>query len=212
MLFCRLLKYLKIHLFQKLFQKYYQSVKQFSFRSWVQTVGKVIISFEFKQMRWINRIWTWNSFWEREGFTDFDMWSGLTECGMAKYVVVWLIWFCPSQHFIQSCREGSSWVEPVLSRGQRVLLKNTMQCLRWGLNTQPLSLKSSTLPLSHSAPLPIWCGKNWSRKTIVIGILRKWTPKKGTPGDQVADLLCIQLASYPERGPTDVDDVPAPAC
>ena len=27
------------------------------------------------------------------------------------------------------------------------------------------------------------------------------TLKKGAPGDQVCDLLCVQLASYLERGP-----------
>ena len=32
---------------------------------------------------------------------------------------------------------------------------------------------------------------------------------KGAPGDQVRDLLCVQLASYLERGPTDVTDAPA---
>ena len=28
-----------------------------------------------------------------------------------------------------------------------------------------------------------------------------WPSKKGAPGDQVWDLLCVQLASYLERGP-----------
>ena len=44
---------------------------------------------------------------------------------------------------------------------------------------------------------------NWS--------LGQLTLKKGAPGDQVWDLLCVQLASYLEGGPTDVDDAPAPA-
>ena len=35
--------------------------------------------------------------------------------------------------------------------------------------------------------------------------------KKGAPRDQVWDLLWVQLASYLEGGPTDVDDAPAPA-
>ena len=33
------------------------------------------------------------------------------------------------------------------------------------------------------------------------GSSRKLTLKKGAPGDQVSDLLCVQLASYLERGP-----------
>ena len=33
------------------------------------------------------------------------------------------------------------------------------------------------------------------------GSSRQLTLKKGAPGDQVWDLLCMQLASYPERGP-----------
>ena len=37
---------------------------------------------------------------------------------------------------------------------------------------------------------------------------RQLTLKKGAPGDQVRDLLCVQLASYWEGGP-DVDDAPA---
>ena len=38
---------------------------------------------------------------------------------------------------------------------------------------------------------------------------RQLTLKKGASGDQVCDLLCVQLACYLERGPTDVDDAPA---
>ena len=36
--------------------------------------------------------------------------------------------------------------------GLMFLLKDTMQWPRWGSNPLPLSLESSTLPLSHSAP------------------------------------------------------------
>ena len=39
-----------------------------------------------------------------------------------------------------------------LSKDQCVLLKNTLQWPCWGSNPQPLSLRSSTLSLSHSAP------------------------------------------------------------
>ena len=41
----------------------------------------------------------------------------------------------------------------------------------------------------------------WWRMTAVSGSLRQLTLKKGTPGDQVWDLLCVQLASYLEAGP-----------
>ena len=44
-------------------------------------------------------------------------------------------------------------------------------------------------------------GRNWWRETVVSGSSRQLTLKKGAPGDQVWDLLCVQLASYLERGP-----------
>ena len=44
-------------------------------------------------------------------------------------------------------------------------------------------------------------GRNWGRETAVSGSSRQLTLKKGAPGDQVWDLLCVQLASYLERGP-----------
>ena len=34
-------------------------------------------------------------------------------------------------------------------------------------------------------------------------------PQERAPGDQVWDLLCVQLASYLEGGPANVDDAPA---
>ena len=34
---------------------------------------------------------------------------------------------CPSQQFFQLCQDGSSWVEPVLSKNKCVLLKDTTQ-------------------------------------------------------------------------------------
>ena len=37
------------------------------------------------------------------------------------------------------------------------------------------------------------------------------TLKKGAPGDQVRSALCA-ASQLPGKGPTDVDDVPAPAC
>ena len=44
-------------------------------------------------------------------------------------------------------------------------------------------------------------GRNWGRKTAVSGSLLQLTLKKGAPGDQVWDPLCVQLASYLEGGP-----------
>ena len=43
------------------------------------------------------------------------------------------------------------------------------------------------------------------------GSSQQLTIKKGAPGVQVFDLLCVQLTSYLEGGPTYVDDAPAPA-
>ena len=48
---------------------------------------------------------------------------------------------------------------------------------------------------------------NWGRKTTVGGSSQQLTLKKGA-GDQIGDLQCVQLVSYLERGPTEVDDAP----
>ena len=62
-----------------------------------------------------------------------------------------LIWSLTSQSTIfQLCRDRSSWVEAVLSKDKCVLLKDTTQVTL--ANTRRLSLKSSTLPLSHCVP------------------------------------------------------------
>ena len=55
------------------------------------------------------------------------------------------LFFRPQSTIFLLCRDGFSWVEPVL--------KDTMQCLRRGSNPQPLGLESSTLPLSRTALL-----------------------------------------------------------
>ena len=47
---------------------------------------------------------------------------------------------------------------------------------------------------------PSWHQNCW-RKTAMSGSSQQLTLKKGAPGDQVWDLLCVQLASYLERGP-----------
>ena len=58
-----------------------------------------------------------------------------------------LILYIPVNNF-QLCQDGSSLVEPVLSKDAQG--HNTVTPLR--SNMQPLGLESSTLPLSHGAP------------------------------------------------------------
>ena len=66
---------------------------------------------------------------------------------------VCLIWFFTSQSTIfQLCWDRLSWFEPVLSKDKCVLLKDTTQWRLSGSNPQPLSLESSTLPLSYCGP------------------------------------------------------------
>ena len=45
---------------------------------------------------------------------------------------------------------------------------------------------------------PNWHGRNWRKATAVSGSSRQLILKKGAPGDQVWDLLSMQLASYLE--------------
>ena len=69
------------------------------------------------------------------------------------YLKIWLFWFFKFQSTIfQLCQDRSSWIEQVLSTGLSVLLKDTMQRLRWSSNPQPLDLEPSTLPLRHCPP------------------------------------------------------------
>ena len=64
-----------------------------------------------------------------------------------------LIWFFTSQSTIfQLWRDGSFWVESVLSKDLCVLLKDATQWRWWGSTLRPLCLVSSTLPMSHCAP------------------------------------------------------------
>ena len=80
-------------------------------------------------------------------FTNCCGYSSLVLC---VYWICLFVWFFVSWSTVfQSCRDGSFWVEPVLSSDHCALLKNTMQCRRLVSNTQPLDLESSTLPLSH---------------------------------------------------------------
>ena len=65
-----------------------------------------------------------------------------------------LLWasFTSQSTIFQLCRDRSSWVEPELSRDKCILLKYTTQWHWWGSKRRPLTLESSTLPLSHCAP------------------------------------------------------------
>ena len=55
-----------------------------------------------------------------------------------KKLFVYLIWFFTSQSTIfQLCQDESSWVEPVLSKDNCFLLKDTTQWQRWGSKQQP---------------------------------------------------------------------------
>ena len=67
-----------------------------------------------------------------------------------------LIIYVPSSIF-QLCRDRSSWVEPVLSEDECVLLKETTQWRRWGSIPRPRGLEPSTIPLSHCAPYDQCC-------------------------------------------------------
>ena len=65
-----------------------------------------------------------------------------------------LIWFFTSQSTIfQLCRDGSSWLEPVLSKDKCVLFKDTTQWGQWGSNPWPLV---SSQALYQCAPPGIW--------------------------------------------------------
>ena len=86
--------------------------------------------------------------------SKFKYFSSLCEpCVCQSTHVICLIWFFKTQSTIfQLCRDGSSSVEPALSKDKCVLHKDTTQWHPWGSNTWPLGLESSTLPLSHYAP------------------------------------------------------------
>ena len=84
---------------------------------------------------------------------------------------VCLVWFFASQSTIfQLCGDGSSWVEPVLSKDKYVLLKDTTQCRRWGSNPRPLGIESSIL--GHSPPIAgQYLGEPCHRKSAIVGTL-----------------------------------------
>ena len=78
---------------------------------------------------------------------------------MAKFIDFDLILYVPSTIF-QLCRDGSSWVEPVLGSDKRVLLKDHNTVTPVMLEHAALGLELSTEPLYslslliHSAVKP----------------------------------------------------------
>ena len=71
-----------------------------------------------------------------------------------SYLALWLLMIClfdlilyvRVNNFSVICWDGSSWVEPVLSKDE---------VLRWGLDPHLQRLESSTVPLGHCAPYPL---------------------------------------------------------
>ena len=70
-----------------------------------------------------------------------------------------LILYVPGNN-LQLCRDGSYWVESVLSKDKYVLLKDTTQWRRWGWDPWFLGLESNGLPLSHCASKSKWYIEN----------------------------------------------------
>ena len=111
-----------------------------------------------------------------------------------------LIQFFTSQSTIfQLCLDGSSLVEPVLSKDKCVLLKDTTQWRQWGSNPLPLGLESSTLPLSPK----LQNAENWLINTdsrpgssyITIGESWKF-PKSRTLKIQNFAYQCCLLITF----------------
>ena len=70
-----------------------------------------------------------------------------------KYLFVCLIWFLTSQSTsFQLCRDGSSCVEPVVSKYWCVFVKHITQWRRWGYTRELLGIESSIVRQSHCAP------------------------------------------------------------
>ena len=67
----------------------------------------------------------------------------------------WFVWFDSLRPINNlSVIKGQVFLDWTSTKlGIMFLLKDTMQWCRWGLNRGPFSLESSTLPLSHCAPL-----------------------------------------------------------
>ena len=90
----------------------------------------------------------------------------------------------------QLCRDGSSWVEPVLSKDKCILIKDTTQWGRWGSNLLPLCLESSTLPLCSLLSLVTDNNLSWvsgRRRMFVEIILWSISTKYAIVPDQTRD-------------------------
>ena len=91
---------------------------------------------------------------------DWKLWD------IYMYILVWFDSVHPSQQFFSYVMMGLPGLKDLY-----VLLRNTTQWRRWGSNPLPLSLESSTLPLSHCAPT----GKILMQTTKVILVYHSWS-------------------------------------
>ena len=90
----------------------------------------------------------------------FKVWPNLLSWSIYFPYLLWefcFVWFFTSQSTIfQSCRNGSSWFEPILSSGSCVLLKDTTQWLsrQWDSNLQLFDPQSIAMlyQLNHCPP------------------------------------------------------------
>ena len=112
--------------------------------------------------------------------------------GLYLTVFVCLIWFFTSQSTIfQVCWDGSSWVEPVLSKDKCILLKDTTQWLRRGSNLQPFGLESITLHWASALPI----------NTMTHLFLHyKWLHKTGSTEHMLPKKLQLRQTQWHQRG------------
>ena len=122
--------------------------------SWAQ---KLLYNFGFRSAPFFCSLATKSSLFTSR--LKYSLWISSNSCFHLWYsFCVFFFFFCLLWYFtshstiFQLCQDGSSWVEPVLSKHKCVLLKDTTQWGQWGSNQRPLGLESSTLPLSHCAP------------------------------------------------------------
>ena len=81
-----------------------------------------------------------------------------------------LIWFYTSQSTVfQLCGDGTSWVEPVLSKDKCVLLKDMMQWCQWGSNPGlPATPRSWVKHSTTELPQYVWdTPSEWKRLNIM---------------------------------------------
>ena len=73
------------------------------------------------------KLWTFVIIWTFVIWTFVMIWTLRNKVYNCMSIFFLLDSLCPSQQCF-SCQDGSSWVEPVLSRDLYVLLKDTIQC------------------------------------------------------------------------------------